>query len=205
MPTLPEPYPFALPAIFVACDGSEPVRHPNGAANGILLRDLDLVSLERAVDVGGPPVAVDLDSIEGLNADAAAVRYLVRRLHVDVVMTRRPAVAARVADAGALALLRIFAFDSTGLERSLESNPRRPGVGTAISPGPVLGHLSPEGRSRLPRPLVAYGLIGTPERAIALLELADSVVLRPECAALVAAAGYGRRAIATGRPGDPAT
>ena len=171
-----------LTPVFVATNGREAVVPPRGLEAGVLLRDLDLMTLIAAAGTATTTLAVDLDSVEGLNADAAAARFLAVDLGVDVVITRRPAVASRVAALGRIALLHVFAFDSTGLARSLEGHPREPGIGTVLSPGPVLDHLPVAEVERLPRPLVAYGFIETADRAWTLLECADSVVVRPACA-----------------------
>lgn len=177
-----------MPAVLVASDGRDVPGHAEGSL-GILLRDLDLATLVGVAATARPMLAVDLDSVEGLSADAAGVAFVVRRLGIAIVMTRRPQLAARIAELGGLGLVRIFAFDSTGLGRSLDSHPSIERVGTVISPGPVLGHLTPADRARLPRPIVAYGLIDTPEQALELLGHADSVVVRPSCAAAIVAAG----------------
>ena len=166
----------------MASDGRQSLP-PLGAAAGVLLRDLDLVTLVAAAGEGAPWQAVDLDSVEGLNPDAAAVQFVTKRLGIEIVMTRRPAVAERVAELGYLALLHIFAFNSTGLGRSLEGQPSRAGIGTVISPGLVVAHLSADDLARLPRPLLAYGLIDSPDRARALLRYADGVIVRADCAA----------------------
>ena len=130
---------------------------------------------------------MDLESVDGLGADDAAARFVVEKLGIRIVMTRRPALAALVAEAGGLGLVHVFAFDSTGLGRALESHPARPRVGTVISPGPVLSHLTAADLERLPRPLVADGLIDAPDRARRLLAVADSVVVSPDCARGLAA------------------
>jgi glycerol-3-phosphate responsive antiterminator len=171
-----------LTPVLVASDGHEVVVPPTGLETGVLLRDLDLMALVAAAGTASTTLAVDLDSVEGLNADVAAARFLAVELGVDVVITRRPAVASRVAALGRTALLHVFAFDSTGLARSLEGHPREPGIGTVLSPGPVLDHLPPAEVERLPRPLVAYGFVETAGQAWALLRCADSVVVRPGCA-----------------------
>ncbi len=171
-----------LTPILVASNGREVIVPPPGLESGVLLRDLDLMALIAAAGTASTTLAVDLDSVEGLNSDAAAARFLAVELGVDVVITRRPAVASRVAALGRTALLHVFAFDSTGLARSLEGHPREPGIGTVLSPGPVLDHLPPAEVARLPRPLVAYGFVETAEQAWSLLRCADSVVVRPGCA-----------------------
>ena len=178
---------LSLPRLFVATDGRGPIVAP-AAKHGLLVRDLDLATLlgvAEAADVtaGGPLLAVDLDSVEGLNPDAAGVRFVVRRLGIQVVVSRRLAAAARATELGALGMLRIFAFDSTGLARSLEGQPPHAQIGSVVSPGPVVGHISADDLARLPRPVVAYGLIASPELALALLRRVEAVVLSPECAA----------------------
>lgn len=171
-----------LPRILVGTNGKTPLDLDEALATAVLLRDLDLATLVQAAESAQPPLALDIDSVDGLNADAAGATFVVTRLGIRVVLTRRPAIVSRVAELGGLGLLRVLAFDSTGLARSIESHASLPGVGTAISPGPVLAHLSEEDVARLPRPLVAYGLIATAAIAGSLLVRADSVVLAPETA-----------------------
>ncbi|MGC8633253.1 MAG: glycerol-3-phosphate responsive antiterminator [Candidatus Limnocylindrales bacterium] len=178
-----------LVPIFVSADGRAPVTLPPGLAAGILLRDLDLMTLVAASGNIREMLAVDLDSVDGLNPDLAAVRFAVEELGAELVVTRRPAVAAHVAALGRLALLHVLALDSTGLAKSLEGHPRTPGIGTIVSPGPVLAHFLPDDLARLPRPLVAYGFVETVGGARALLERADAVVVSPSCALGLAAGG----------------
>ncbi len=173
----------ALPRVFAASDGREQVILPDGLEVGLFLRDLDLPTLSQVADSNRRVLAVDLDSVEGLNPDAAAVRFITRRLSIGIVATRRPSVAVDVVEQGGIALLHILAFDSTGLGRALEGQFQRPGIGAIVSPGPVVAHLTAGDLDRLPRPLVAYGLIDTPGRAVGLLDHVESVVVSPDCAA----------------------
>jgi glycerol-3-phosphate responsive antiterminator len=180
-----------LPRILVGTDGKTPLDLDEALAAAVLLRDLDLATLVQAAESVQPPLAVDIDSVDGLSADAAGAAFVVTRLGIRIVLTRRPAIVSRVAELGGLGLLRVLAFDSTGLARSIEGHVSLPGVGTAISPGPVLAHLSIEDVARLPRPLVAYGLIATAAIARSLLARADSVVLAPDTAtALLRSSGF---------------
>ena len=183
----PEPR-AVLPRVFVATDGRERLPAPRGPVTGILLRDTDLATLVTVAESGRPLLAVDLDSIEGMNADIAAARFVTGRLGFEIVATRRPALARWIADQGTIALLHVLSFDSTGLGRSLETHPRA-GVGTLISPGPVLAHLAPADLAALAPPVVAYGLIESPDAARRLLEIADSVVVSPECATAILGVG----------------
>lgn len=165
----------ALPAVLLSArdHGARPV--PAGA--GLLLHDLNLLDLVRLSARRGPSLAVDLDSVEGLAADEAALAFVAERLGVTVVITRRPGLAARAADHGCLPLLHVHCLDSTGLDRALAAHPGAP-VGTAVSPGVVLAHLAPEQRRRLPEPILAYGLVRRrAERDAAVAAGAASVVV----------------------------
>lgn len=169
----------SLPLVLIAEDGRNPAEPPAGIDAGVLLRDTDLaIVVGRSTDELAP-LAVDIDSIRGLGTDDAAVDFLVDRLGIEIILTRRPATALYAAERGGLALLHVLAFDSTGLGRSLEAHPRTAGVGTVVSPGLVLSHMLPAELERLPRPILGYGLIAEPDDALACLRLADAIVLRP--------------------------
>lgn len=169
-----------LPPFLISSSGLEPLAWDGPLEAGTLLRDLDLMTLVAAAEAGPENIALDLDSVDGLNADEAGARFVTGRLGIRIVMTRRPALAAVVAEEGCLGLVHVYAFDSTGLKRALESHPAGNGVGTVISPGPVLSHLTADDLEHLPRPIVAYGLIDAPDRARQLLTIANCVVVGPE-------------------------
>jgi glycerol-3-phosphate responsive antiterminator len=187
-----------LPRILVADDGRQPVGPPPGLDAGILLRNTDLSALIDCAMSSPTPPAVDIDSIRGLATDDAAGTFLRRRLGIDIVMTRRPALAAHFAGLGGLALLDVLAFDSTGLARSLAGHPRCERVGTVISPGLVLPHMTPAELARLPAPVVAYGLISTVADAWACLERADAIAVLPSLASALS----GSEAADQGRDGN---
>jgi len=175
-----------LAKYFVVGSGKDPLAGADPRF-GVLLRDLDLTTLATLAGGATDRLAVDIESVSGLNADDAGATFVVERLGIGIVITRRPALAALVAEAGGLGLVQVLAFDSTGLGRSLENHVERPGVGTVVSPGPVLSHFTVQEIARLPRPIMADGLIDTPDRARRIFGLADSVVLDLEVARVVAA------------------
>ena len=177
-----------LPLVLVADDGRHSVDLSPGIDAGVLLRDTDLAAVVGRSAAELLPLAVDIDSIRGLGTDDAAVDFLVDRLAIGIILTRRPMTDLHAADRGGLALLHVLAFDSTGLGRSLEAHPRTAGVGTVVSPGLVLSHMSAGELERLPRPILGYGLIVEPEDALACLRLADGIVLRPGAAVSLAEA-----------------
>jgi glycerol-3-phosphate responsive antiterminator len=150
-----------------------------GADEGVLLHSTNLGDLIRLAAAATCPLALDLDSIEGLDPSAVAITFAVERLGIRVLLSRRPALVAWARHLGCLPLLRVSCLDSTGFERALVGHPGTP-VGTAISPGLVLAHLQPAQRARLPRPLLAYGMIRRPEEGAAARRAgADSIVIDP--------------------------
>jgi glycerol-3-phosphate responsive antiterminator len=182
-----DPGPVRLPAVLIASDGRHPVHPLDGLDCGVLVRDTDLAALVHRAGSDCPPQAVDIDSVAGLGADDDAVEFVTRRLGIRIVLTRRPQVAANVAAVGGLGLVHVFAYDSTGMTRSLESHPRIDSVGSVLSPGLVIVHLRPDELGRVPRPLVAYGLLEDLDETLACAALADAIVVRPTVAARLAA------------------
>jgi glycerol-3-phosphate responsive antiterminator len=150
-----------------------------GTDQGALLHSTTLSDVIRLAAGATCPLALDLDSIEGLEPSAAAITFAVERLGIRVLLSRRPGLMAGTWGGGCVPLLRVSCLDSTGFERALAGHPGPP-VGTAISPGLVLAHLAPDQRARLPRPLLAYGVVRRPEEAAAATAAgADSVVIDP--------------------------
>jgi glycerol-3-phosphate responsive antiterminator len=176
-----------LPSILIASDGHHAVHAPPDVDCGVLVRDTDLSTLVHRAASDCAPQAVDIDSIAGLGADDYAVDFVTGRLGIPIILTRRPQLAARAAERGQVGLLHVFAYDSTGLHRSLEGHPRTDGVGSVVTPGLVILHLREDELAAIPRPILAYGLIDDVEDARACLRIADAIVVRPGLAAKLAA------------------
>jgi glycerol-3-phosphate responsive antiterminator len=175
-----------LPQILVADDGRHPIELPDELEYGLLLRDTELAVVVARAASAAVQLAVDIDTVRGLGADDAAVEFIVRRLGIEIVLTRRSATALHAARVGGLALLHVLAFDSTGLHRSLDGHPRTNGVGTVVSPGLVLSHMGQGELESLSRPILGYGLITEPTEVDECLGIADGVALRPEAARIYA-------------------
>jgi glycerol-3-phosphate responsive antiterminator len=184
---VPESGPPGLPSILIASDGHHAVHAPPGVDCGVLVRDTDLATLVHRAASDCAPQAVDIDSIAGLGSDDYAVDFITGRLAIPIVLTRRPQLAARAVERGAVGLLHVFAYDSTGLRRSLEGHPRTEGIGSVVTPGLVILHLRDDELASMPRPILAYGLIDDVEDARACLAVVDAVVVRPGLAAKLAA------------------
>jgi glycerol-3-phosphate responsive antiterminator len=156
----------------------------DGVPTGAFLRDLDLTAfITRAMSLE-VPWAVDLDTIRGLRADESATAFAVRRLGAKAVVSRRRTVVRAATRMGAVGLLAVQAFDSTGLRRIAEAEPEpdSPLGGAILSPGLVIPHLRADELAILPRPLVGHGLIVRPSDALACLERADAIVVRRDAA-----------------------
>jgi glycerol-3-phosphate responsive antiterminator len=188
---VPESGPPGLPSILIASDGHHAVHAPPGVDCGVLVRDTDLATLVHRAASDCAPQAVDIDSIAGLGSDDYAVDFITGRLAIPIVLTRRPQLAARAVERGAVGLLHVFAYDSTGLRRSLEGHPRTEGIGSVVTPGLVILHLRDDELASMPRPILAYGLIDDVEDARACLAVADAIVVRPGLAAKLAAEQVG--------------
>jgi len=188
VPPVPETVaPGRLPSILIASDGHHAVHAPPGVDCGVLVRDTDLATLVHRAASDCPPQAVDIDSIAGLGSDDYALDFVTGRLAVPIILTRRPQLAARAVERGNLGLLHVFAYDSTGLHRSLEGHSRTEGIGSVVTPGLVILHLRDDELAAIPRPILAYGLIDDVEDARACLGVADAIVVRPGLAAKLAA------------------
>ena len=188
VPPVPETVaPGRLPSILIASDGHHAVHAPPGVDCGVLVRDTDLATLVHRAASDCPPQAVDIDSIAGLGSDDYALDFVTGRLAVPIILTRRPQLAARAVERGNLGLLHVFAYDSTGLHRSLEGHSRTEGIGSVVTPGLVILHLRDDELAAIPRPILAYGLIDDVEDARACLAVADAIVVRPGLAAKLAA------------------
>jgi glycerol-3-phosphate responsive antiterminator len=164
-----------LPRLLQSSTGS--LRNLDPEVGGLLLHDLSLLEVVRLSAVAVLPLTVDVDTVEGLAPDATAIEFLAQRLRLSAVITRRPALAAQARALGCAALLHVHGLDSTGWERAMAGHPGPP-VGTAVSPGLILPHLTAPQRRSLPRPLLAYGLVRRQEeREAAFAAGADAVVL----------------------------
>ncbi|HEX5149045.1 MAG TPA: hypothetical protein VFW02_08190, partial [Candidatus Limnocylindrales bacterium] len=61
--------PTRLPLVYVASDGRQDWEPPSALEAGLLLRDTDLPALIHRASQAGPPLAVDIDTVSGLEDD----------------------------------------------------------------------------------------------------------------------------------------
>ena len=104
---------------------------------------------------------VNVDNIDGINADNAGIRYLAERLHITGIVSNHPRILALSKNYGLETIQRIYALDSTGLETALESVDQSNVDLLDISPALVTPHIMQQLTVPLPLPFIASGLILT--------------------------------------------
>lgn len=135
-------------------------------AAAVFLLNGNLLSLERVVDrcrAAGKAVFVHYDLVEGLSGDRSGVEFLARHIRPDGLITTRTSVARHSLEAGLETILRIFALDTAALATALQVI-RRTGPGAVeVLPAFLPAWVFEEIRSVHRGPLVAGGLVRTPE------------------------------------------
>jgi glycerol uptake operon antiterminator len=124
----------------------------------------------------GVAIFVNLDAVEGLAADSAALAFLATDLGFSGVLSVKPHL---LRDAGRFRLRtiqRIHALDSTGLETGLNSLGQPPPYAIAIAPAVAIPQVMPTIRETTNAPIWGTGFITTVEQATAILAAGASVV-----------------------------
>jgi glycerol uptake operon antiterminator len=127
-------------------------------------------------------VYVNIDHIDGINADSAGLRYLAQHMRVAGIVSNHPRNLALSKNFGLETIQRIFAVDSTGLEMALETVDSEYVDLLDISPALVVPYVVPSLTPPLPLPFIASGLVQTPQQLEAVLHAgaAGVAVSRPE-------------------------
>jgi glycerol uptake operon antiterminator len=130
----------------------------------------------------GIAIFVNLDGVEGLAADSAALAFLATDLRFSGVLSVKPHL---LRDAGRFRLRtiqRIHALDSTGLETGLSSIGQPAPYAVAIAPAVAIPQLMPAIRASTNAAIWGTGFITTAEQAVQVLAAGASVVssARPE-------------------------
>ena len=130
----------------------------------------------------GVAIFVNLDAVEGLAADSAALAFVATDLGFSGVLSVKPHL---LKDAGRFRLRtiqRIHALDSTGLETGLNSMGRPPPYAIAIAPGVAIPQVMPTIRDSTNVPVWGTGFITTSAQAAAVLAAGADVVASAELA-----------------------
>jgi glycerol uptake operon antiterminator len=140
--------------------------------NVVLLRHCNLFELAGLLERAHQrkiATYVNIDSIDGIHADSAGLRYIAERLYVTGIMSNHPRVLSIGKGFGLETIQRIFALDSTGLEATLESVDPACVDLLDISPALVVPHIMPQLDTLLSRPFIASGLVQSTAQIQAIL------------------------------------
>ena len=124
----------------------------------------------------GVAIFVNLDAVEGLAADSAALAFVATDLGFSGVLSVKPHL---LRDAGHFRLRtiqRIHALDSTGLETGLNSVGQPAPYAIAIAPAVAIPQVMATIRESTQAPVWGTGFITTAEQATAVLAAGASVV-----------------------------
>ncbi len=130
----------------------------------------------------GIAVFVNLDGVEGIAPDRAALAFLATDLSFSGVMSVRPHLLADASRFRLRTVQRIHAIDSTGLETGLSSIVAPGPFAIAIAPGVAFPHVIGVIRAVTAIPIWGTGYITSLEQANAVLAAGAAVVscTRPE-------------------------
>jgi glycerol uptake operon antiterminator len=127
-------------------------------------------------------IYVYIDTVDGIQSDAAGLQFLSEHFHITGIISHHPKTLAIAKELGMETIQRIFAIDSSGLNSSLATVEVENIDLLDIAPAPVIPYLSPEQLSTFPRPFIGSGLITNFAQVRAILHAGarNVAVTRPE-------------------------
>jgi len=124
----------------------------------------------------GVAIFVNLDAVEGLAGDSAALAFLATDLGFSGVLSVKPHVLRDASRFRLRTIQRIHALDSTGLETGLNSIGQPAPYAIAIAPAVAIPQVMPTIRKSTNAPVWGTGFINTPEQANTVLAAGADVV-----------------------------
>jgi glycerol uptake operon antiterminator len=124
----------------------------------------------------GVAIFVNLDGVEGLAADSAALAFLATDLGFSGVVSVKPHLLRDASRFRLRTIQRIHALDSTGLETGLNSIGLPAPYAIAIAPAVAIPQVMPAVRESTKVPVWGTGFITTADQAAAILAAGASVV-----------------------------
>jgi glycerol uptake operon antiterminator len=124
----------------------------------------------------GVAIFVNLDGVEGLAADSAALAFLATDLGFSGVVSVKPHLLRDASRFRLRTIQRIHALDSTGLETGLNSIGQPAPYAIAIAPAVAIPQVMPTIRESTNAPIWGTGFITTAEQATTILAAGASVV-----------------------------
>lgn len=130
----------------------------------------------------GIAIFVNLDAVEGLAPDSAALAFLATDLGFSGVLSVKPHLLKDASRFRLRTVQRIHALDSTGLETGLNSIVAPPPYAIAVAPAVAIPQVMPAIRAITRTPVWGTGFIASVEQANAVLAAGAEVVSsgRPE-------------------------
>jgi glycerol uptake operon antiterminator len=105
----------------------------------------------------------------GLGKDAEAASYVLERLGADGIVSASPGVVQKAVSLGRWGILRVFVHDSQSMESGRQLMVKATPSAVELMPGLVVGHVLSSFAPAGSPPVIAAGLIKTPEQAAELL------------------------------------
>jgi glycerol uptake operon antiterminator len=115
-------------------------------------------------------ILAHVDLIKGIGRDEAGVRFLARDLGVDGVLTTRANLIGPAKREGLIAVQRLFVLDSESLEAGLPTVLRAAPDAIEVLPGVILPLIAARLKASALPPLIAGGLIRTPQQVDEILQ-----------------------------------
>ncbi|ACK41460.1 MULTISPECIES: glycerol-3-phosphate responsive antiterminator [Dictyoglomus] len=137
---------------------------------------LTLPNVVQEIKSHGKLVFIHLDLLEGLAQDKYALRYLGDVVGIDGVITTRANLIQQAKAEDLIAIQRFFVLDSSALATGVKIMQSAEPDMVEILPGIIFIHLGEELRTQIPYPLIAGGLIRTPEEAREILKAGATAV-----------------------------
>jgi len=128
----------------------------------------------------GVAIFVNLDAVEGLAADSAALAFLATDLGFSGVLSVKPHLLRDASRFRLRTVQRIHAIDSTGLETGLNSLGLPAPYAIAIAPAVAIPQVMPTIRESTTVPVWGTGFITTTDQAAAVLAAGADVVSSAE-------------------------
>ena len=124
----------------------------------------------------GIAIFVNLDAVEGLAADSAALAFLATDLGFSGVLSVKPHLLRDASRFRLRTVQRIHALDSTGLQTGLNSIVSPPPYAIAVAPAVAIPQIMPTIRATTDTPIWGTGFISSAEQANEVLAAGADVV-----------------------------
>ncbi len=127
-------------------------------------------------------VYVNVDTVDGIQADTAGLQFLAERFRITGIISHNPKTLGLGKELGLETIQRIFAVDSSGLASALAMVDKESIDLLDIAPAPVIPYLTPQQLAAFPRPFIGSGLITNLAQIQAILHAGarNVAVMRPE-------------------------